>query len=143
MAKRLTKYAPESDTLESYYERGASSVVIISTLALRKDSGMAYDNIETSIVIHRQVDFNKTQERFLTEPVQQACDADRTMQAVSREGDGLAAEKRRRAMRRYARTALEEQQRSVMTQKLTIEGLQANKVACRWIGPKKMANGYL
>ena len=94
MAKRLTKYAPESDTLERYYERGASSVVIISALALRQDLGMAYDNIETSIVIHRQVDFNKTQERFLTEPVQEACDAGRTMQAVLREGDGLAAEKR-------------------------------------------------
>lgn len=77
MAKRLTKYAAESDTLERYYKRG-DSCVVVSALALRKDLEMTYDNVETSIVMIRLVDFNKTQERLLTEPVQQACDADRT-----------------------------------------------------------------
>ena len=56
MVKRLTDYAPESNTLERYYERGVSSLDI-TALALCEYSGKNCDDIENSIVITRLVDF--------------------------------------------------------------------------------------
>ena len=56
------------------------------------------------------------------------------MQAVIREGDDSTAEKRRRAIKRYATAALEEQQSSVEIQDMATEEFEASKVACEWIG---------
>ena len=128
MAKQLMNHAPESETLERYYEKGSANVDI-TALALREDSGMSYEelDLENSIAITRLVDFTKTQGRFLTEYVRQACDEDMTIQAAIREGDGFTAEKRRRRIQRYAMMALEEHQRSVMTQDMTMEAFEAKK----------------
>ena len=127
-AKQLMNHAPESESLGKYYERGSANVDI-TALALREESGRNYEelDIENSIAITRLVDFTKTQGRFLTEYVRQACDGDSTIQAAIREGDGFTAEKRRRRIQQYATIALQEQQRSLVIQDMTMEDFEAKK----------------
>ena len=91
---------------------------------------MSYENldIEDSIAITGLIDFTKTQRTFIAEYVQEACNTDTISQATINKGDGFTAEKRRRAIKRYATTALEQQQRSVIVQDMIAEIFEAKKV---------------
>lgn len=73
------------------------------------------------------VDFTKTQGRFLTDYVKEACETDIGIQKAIARGDGVSAGKMRRRIYRYAKIALEEQQRNSEIPKMTLAKFEERK----------------
>ena len=84
--------------------------------------------LDKLIAITHPLDFTKMKGRYSAEYVRQGCNLNMTMDAIIREGNDSTAQKRRRAIRRYATTAMEEQQQPIIVQDMTMAEFEANKV---------------